>query len=93
MSAAMPRVVFSHAMQRHVDCPPLEVMGGDVRAALDAAFARNPAVRSYVLDDQAHVRKHISIFVDGNALRDRKRLSDPVTSASEILIVPALSGG
>ena len=89
----MPRVIFSHAMKRHIDCPPLEVEGPNVRTALDAAFTKNPAARSYVLDDQAHVRKHISIFVDGTQLRDRKKLSDPVTKTSEILIVPALSGG
>ena len=89
----MPRIIFSHAMKRHIDCPPVDVEGTNVRAALDAAFAKNPAARSYVLDDQAHVRKHISIFVDGAALRDRKSLSDTITPASEILIVPALSGG
>ncbi len=90
---AMPRVVFTHAMKRHIDCPPVDVEGTTARAALDNAFAKNPAARSYVLDDQAHVRKHISIFVDGKALRDRKGLSDTITPTSEILIVPALSGG
>jgi sulfur-carrier protein len=89
----MPKVVFSHAMKRHIDCPPLYVEGPNVRAALDHAFSKNPAARSYVLDDQAHVRKHISIFVDGTALRDRKKLTDTISSTSEILIVPALSGG
>ncbi len=80
-------------MKRHIDCPPVEVPGATARAALDNAFAINPAARSYVLDDQAHVRKHISIFVDGKALRDRKTLTDKLSSTSEILIVPALSGG
>ena len=89
----MPRVVFSHAMKRHIDCPPVDVEGQTVRAALHAAFSQNPAARGYVLDDQSHVRKHISIFIDGTALRDRKGLSDAITPTSEILIVPALSGG
>ena len=89
----MPRVVFSHSLKRHIDCPPLDVEGGTVRAALDAAFAKNPTARGYVLDDQSHVRKHISIFIDGTALRDRKGLSDEIRETSEILIVPALSGG
>ncbi len=89
----MPRVTFGSALQRHVLSPPVDVPGATARAALDAAFAINPAARSYVLDDQAHVRKHISIFVDGTALRDRKTLTDKLSSTSEILIVPALSGG
>jgi sulfur-carrier protein len=64
-----------------------------VREALDHAFAVHPQARSYVLDDQSHVRKHIAVFVDGQRLQDRKSLRDTVTAQSEILIVPALSGG
>ncbi|MEQ1651788.1 MAG: MoaD/ThiS family protein [Hyphomicrobium sp.] len=89
----MPRVIFSPAMQRHVKCPPVDVTGANVRDALDAAFAIHPAARSYVLDDQSHVRKHVSIFCDGKMVRDRTRLSEQVTDRSQILIVPALSGG
>ena len=89
----MPRIVFSSAMQRHVKCPPVEVSGKTVREALDAAFAIHKGARSYVLDDQAHVRKHVSIFLDGRMVRDRTGLAEPVTPHSEILIVPALSGG
>ena len=89
----MPRVVFSSAMQRHVKCPPVDIGGATVREALDAAFSIHPSVRSYVLDDQSHIRKHVSIFLDGRMVRDRTHLSEAVTPKSEILIVPALSGG
>lgn len=80
-------------MKRHVACPPVDVTGSTVREALDAAFALNPNARGYVLDDQAHVRKHIAIFCDGRLVRDRTALSEATTAASQILIVPALSGG
>ena len=89
----MPKIVFSSAMQRHVKCPPVDVSGKTVREALDAAFAIHKVARSYVLDDQAHVRKHVSIFLDGRMVRDRTGLGESVTPTSEILIVPALSGG
>ena len=89
----MPRVVFGQALQRHVKCPPVEIGGATVREALDAAFAIYPSARSYVLDDQSHVRKHVSIFLDGRMVRDRTCLAEPVNDRSEILIVPALSGG
>lgn len=89
----MPRVVFGSAMQRHVRCPPVDVSGVTVREALDAAFEVHPGTRGYVLDDQSHVRKHVSIFCDGKMIRDRTSLAEAVAETSEILIVPALSGG
>ena len=89
----MPRVVFSSALQRHVSCQPVDVAGNTVREALDAAFVVHPGARSYVLDDQSHVRKHVSIFCNGQRITDRIQLSEPVESTSQILIVPALSGG
>ena len=89
----MPKVVFSHAMQRHVKCPPVDVTGATVREALNNAFIIHPGARSYVLDDQSHVRKHVSIFLDTRMVRDRTHLSEAVRPDSEILIVPALSGG
>ena len=73
----MPKVAFTQNIQRHVACPETEVEGSTVREALEAFFAANPRARSYVLDDQAALRKHMTIFVDGRAIRDRTRLSPP----------------
>ena len=89
----MAKIVFTPNIQRHVLCPEAEVSGGSVREALDHAFAANPQARSYVLDDQAALRRHMTIFVDGRAIRDRVRLSDPVTAGSTIYVFQALSGG
>jgi hypothetical protein len=89
----MAKVVFTPNIQRHVACPQAEVAGGSVREALDNALASNPQARSYVLDDQAALRRHMTIFVDGRAIRDRVRLSDPVTAGSTIYVFQALSGG
>jgi sulfur-carrier protein len=46
-----------------------------------------------VLDDQAALRRHMTIFVDGRAIRDRIRLSDAVADGSTIYVFQALSGG
>jgi hypothetical protein len=89
----MPRVVFTQNIQRHVACPPGEVAGGTVREVLDAVFAENEAARGYVLDEHGAVRKHMVLFVDGRMIRDRDKLSDPVTPQSEIYVMQALSGG
>jgi len=89
----MATVVFTSNLQRHVACPETEAPGATVREVLDGVFRRNPRARGYVLDDQAALRKHMSIFVDGTMIRDRTRLSDPVGAASTIHVIQALSGG
>ena len=89
----MARIVFTPNIQRHVVCPDTEAAGGSVREVLDNVFAANPQARSYVLDDQAALRKHMVIFVDGQILRDRARLTDAVSETSSIYVIQALSGG
>jgi len=89
----MPRVTFTANLQRHVECPPADASGATVHEVLESVFATNPRVRGYVLDEQGAVRHHVVIFVDGTSVRDRRALSDPVSSSSEIYVMQALSGG
>jgi molybdopterin synthase sulfur carrier subunit len=89
----MPRVVFTSNLQRHVNCPEALVAAGTVGSALAQVFAAQPQARGYVLDEQGHLRKHVAVFVDGQRVRDRERLSDPVGEASEIYVLQALTGG
>jgi molybdopterin synthase sulfur carrier subunit len=86
-------VVFTPNLKRHVECPSETVDGATVRAVLDAVFAQNPKLRGYIVDEQGSLRRHMSIFVDGQQIVDRDRLSDPVRAASEIYVMQALSGG
>jgi sulfur-carrier protein len=90
---AMTKVLFTANIQRHVGCPEAYAAGSTVRDVLEAVFADNPQARSYVLDDQAALRKHMTVFVDGRSIRDRVRLSDTVTESSTIHVFQALSGG
>ena len=52
-----------------------------------------PGVRSYLLDEQGYLRKHVNIFIDGTIIKDRTALSDLFSENSEIYIIQALSGG
>ena len=89
----MATVVFTPNLKRHVECPPDTVHGATVCAVLDAVFADNPRLRGYILDEQGSLRRHMSIFIDGQQIVDRDGLSDPVRPASEIYVMQALSGG
>lgn len=89
----MPHVRFTQNLQRHLSVPPASVAGKTVREALDSIFESNPGLKSYVVDDQGRLRKHIVVFLDGELIEDRRRLSDPVESATELYVMQALSGG
>jgi hypothetical protein len=89
----MAHISFTPNLQRHLDVPELDVAAATVAAALEAAFVANPRLRSYLLDDQGRLRRHVAIFVDAQQVNDRRRLSDPVGPASDIFVVQALSGG
>lgn len=89
----MPRVAFTKNLERHVHCPTTRVAGTTVAQVLCAVFAENPSVRAYVVDEQGALRKHMSVFVDGQQIKDRTQLSDAVLPDSEIYIMQALSGG
>lgn len=89
----MPRVTFTPNLRQHLDAPPRQVDGATVREALDAVFEQNPRLRGYVLDDQGRLRKHVVVFVDGEIVRDRPGLTDPVEPTAELFVMQALSGG
>jgi molybdopterin converting factor small subunit len=90
----MAKVIFTANIQRHVACPEAQAPGGGtVREVLDNVFAENAQARSYVLDDQRALRRHMTIFVDGRMIRDRAGLADRVAENSTIHVFQALSGG
>jgi sulfur-carrier protein len=89
----MARVVFTANLARHIAAEPVEATGATVREVLDAVFAGDDLARSYVLDDQSALRRHMNVFVDGNRIRDRIHLSDPVPANAEVYVIQALSGG
>lgn len=89
----MVKVAFTPNLSRHVSCPPTDVEGSTVREVLDVVFAANPQLRGYVLDDQAALRRHMSIFIDSSQVRDRTSLTDRVRPDQLVFVAQALSGG
>jgi len=89
----MPTLSFTPALQRFLSVPATQVEGMTVGEALAAVFASRPALRGYVLDDQGTVRRHVAVYVNGEPVHDRIRMSDPVGLHDEIYVFQALSGG
>ncbi len=89
----MAKVFFTANLRRHVDCASMDADGATVREVLSQVFAVQDRLGTYVLDDQGAVRKHMTILVDGQRIRDLERLSDAVSPSSKIWVMQALSGG
>lgn len=89
----MARVLFTQNLARHVACPEAEVAGATLREVLHAYFARHPAARSYVLDEQGAPRPHVVVFVGPERATDRVALADRVPGDAEVSVMQALSGG
>ena len=89
----MAKVTFTPNIQRHVACPPCDAPGRSVAEVLDHVFRSNDKAKRYVLDEHGEVRKHMVIFVNGRAIKDRVRLSDGVNDGDNVCVMQALSGG
>ena len=89
----MARLVFTQQLARFTDVPQVDTAAVHLRAALDSAFALNPLLRGYVLDDQGHLRENVVIFIDGRRASERRLLNDPLQPDSTVYVLQALSGG
>ena len=89
----MARIAFTANLQRYLACPVQEVPGATVRAVLDGVFAENPRLRSYILDDQGRLRRHVHVYVNDARVNDAVRLADSVGDRDEVFVFQALTGG
>lgn len=64
-----------------------------VGEALEALFALHPRLRDRLLTERGEVRPHVNVFVDGESTRFSAGLATPVGDHSEIVVLPAVSGG
>jgi sulfur-carrier protein len=89
----MARVQFTPQLRRFTPTPEVQTAAATLRGALEEAFACNPQLRGYVLDDQGHLRANVVAFVDGRRCTDRITLADPLAPDSTVHVLQALSGG
>lgn len=89
----MATVSFSQNILTHVEVPPSGVSASTVREALTELFSANPKLRSYLLNDDGTPRKHVAFVVNGEPIKDREGLSDPLDPDAELFVMQALSGG
>ena len=71
----------------------LEISPGSLAGALDALFMVYPGVRDRMLTEQGVLREHINVFVGNEDVRYLGGLAARLSDPTEIVIVPAVSGG
>ena len=71
------------------------VPGETVRQLIENLEARYPGIKARLYaEDEVRLRPGLVIVVDGAVIRDRSRvLRTPLTDASEVHFLPAISGG
>ncbi len=89
----MPTLTFTQHLRHVLDPAPRQVAGSNVREALMNCFDATPSARSYVLDEQGRLRKHVAIFLNNKRGDPAEILDAPVTDACDIFVMQALSGG
>jgi molybdopterin synthase sulfur carrier subunit len=90
----MTTVRFTKALKRFFpSLKETETTGKTLTEILNEMDDHYPGVRSYLVDEQGALRKHVNIFINGKIITDRTRLSDSFSENSEIYIIQALSGG
>jgi sulfur-carrier protein len=89
----MITVEFANSLQRHKPCGPQQVGSGTLAQVLDAAFAAEPGLRHYVLDDQGHIRKHVAVFINTQMHLPRDAMQQPISDGSKVLVIQSLTGG
>jgi hypothetical protein len=89
----MAQLHFTSWLRELVPDAPLQADGGTVGDALTQVFDARPHVRSYVLDEQGRLRKHVCIFADGKRLPQQAALGHVIRPDSKLYVMQALSGG
>ena len=89
----MARLIFTQQLARFTSAPQLDSGASSLRPALETAFAANPLLRGYILDEQGHLRENVVVFIDGRRSAERTRLDDPLQPDSTVYVMQALSGG
>ena len=71
----------------------LSISAHTVRAALEDLERSQSALYRNVCDETGTVRRHLSVFVNSDNVRDLDGVDTPLTPGDVVTILPAVSGG
>lgn len=90
----MAIIKFTYALKRfYPTLDDIEVEAKNVNEVLAKIDTKYSGIKNYLVDDRGALRKHVNIFVDGELILDREKMTDTLNNKSEVFIMQALSGG
>ena len=84
------KILIASPLRSYTGADLVEADGASLGAVLADLDRRYPGVRFRMIDEQDHIRRHMRVFVNGEAVFDLARALGP---DDEVCIVQALSGG
>jgi sulfur-carrier protein len=86
-------LVLPLVLRDAVGVTTLSLEARTVAGALEEAYARVPALRHHLCDDDGSLKRHVLCFRNEDNTRDLGTLDVPVKDGDRIVIFQAISGG
>lgn len=90
----MARVILPSALRPYADgAHELTIDAPTLGQALDALRTASPALERRLRDERGTLRRYVNFYIDGDECRTLAGPDTPLTSNSELMIIPAVAGG
>ncbi|MFD5180740.1 MoaD/ThiS family protein [Nocardia sp. NPDC058379] len=90
----MARVLLPSALRPYANgAHELDIDAPTLREVLDALRDRSPALERRLRDERGTLRRYVNFYVDGDECRTLNGVDTPLTTNTELMIIPAVAGG
>lgn len=90
----MPVIRFPAALKYYVDNhSEMDIPASSVTELLAALATRYPSLKFHLLDSDGNLRRHFTVFVNGEHIRDLDGLATQLHPDDKIIILASAAGG
>ncbi len=89
----MAKISFTAHLRKVAPPGATMVAADNLGDALDQVFAQAPKLRSYIVDEQNRLRRHVVIFLNGSRLPPANWSAQALAVEDDVYVMQALSGG